>query len=140
MIKIKGKMSTKNITPLESVEQKTFVAWLELQGLLFTAIPNSTYTTSWAVKRRNYEQGLRKGLPDMLVIVPKNKSKDGNGYCLFIELKRVSGGVLSKEQKTWLESINALETPYTQAYIAKGAAEAKRIVSHYLRDIDSGIF
>lgn len=133
-------MTKANNTPLERHEQSAFVDWLELQGLLFTAIPNSTYTTSWAVKRRNYEQGLRKGLPDMLVLIPKDKSNDGGGYCLFIELKRVKGGSVSKEQRVWLDSINALETPYTQAYVAKGANEAIKIVSHYLKTVDKSIF
>lgn len=130
----------KNNTPLERDEQAAFVDWLELQGLLFSATAQSTYTTSWNQKRLNYATGLRKGVPDMLVIVPKDKSKDGNGYCLFIELKRLQGGVVSKEQKHWHESINALETPYTQAYIAKGASEAISIVSHYLKTVDNSVF
>ena len=76
----------------------------------------------------------------MLVLIPKDKSKDGNGYCLFIELKRVKGGSVSKEQRVWLDSINALETPYTQADIAKGADEAVKIVSHYLKAVDNSVF
>lgn len=129
-----------NNTPLEREEQATFVQWLELQGLLFSSTAQSTYTTSWNQKRLNHATGLRKGVPDMLVIVPKDKSKDGNGYCLFIELKRLQGGVVSKEQKHWHDSINALETPYTQAYVAKGANEAINIVSHYLKIIDNSPF
>ena len=76
----------------------------------------------------------------MLVIVPKDKSKDGEGYCLFVELKRLQGGVVSKEQKHWHDSINGLGTPYTQAYIAKGATEAIRIVSHYLKTVENSVF
>lgn len=133
-------MATKNDTPLERYEQAAFVEWLELQGLLFSATAQSTYTTSWNQKRLNRATGLRKGVPDMLVIVPKDKSKDGKGYCLFIELKRIKGSSVSKEQRVWLDSINALETPYTQAYIAKGADEAIKIVGHYLRAVDNSIF
>ena len=130
----------KNNSPLERVEQARFVDWLELQGLLFSATAQSTFTTSWNQKRLNHATGLRKGVPDMLVVIPKDKSKDGGGYCLFIELKRVKGGSVSKEQRIWLDSINALETPYTQAYIAKGAAEAIKITSHYLKNPDDSIF
>ena len=133
-------MAAKNNTPLERVEQARFVDWLEKQNLLFSATAQSTYTTSWNQKRLNHATGLRKGVPDMLVIIPKDKSKDGGGYCLFIELKRLRGGSVSKEQKHWHDSINGLETPYTQAYIAKGADEAIRIVSHYLKNPDNSIF
>lgn len=133
-------MATKNNTPLERVEQARFVDWLEQQKLLFSATAQSTYTTSWTAKRLNHATGLRKGVPDMLVVIPKDKSKDGGGYCLFIELKRLQGSSVSKEQRVWLDSINALETPYTQAYIAKGAAEAIKIVSHYLKNPDNSIF
>jgi hypothetical protein len=130
----------KNSTPLERHEQAAFVDWLERQGLLFSATAQSTYTTSWNQKRLNHATGLRKGVPDMLVLIPKDKSKDGGGYCLFIELKRVKGGSVSKEQKHWLDSINSLGTPYTQAYIAKGASEAIRIVSHYLKTVENSVF
>lgn len=131
---------TSNNTPLERHEQAAFVEWLELQGLLFSATAQSTYTTSYNQKRLNHATGLRKGVPDMLVIVPKDKSKDGEGYCLFVELKRLQGGVVSKEQKHWHDSINGLGTPYTQAYIAKGATEAIRIVSHYLKTVENSVF
>ena len=133
-------MTKANDTPLERHEQSAFVDWLEAQGLLFSATAQSTYTTSWNQKRLNHATGLRKGVPDMLVLIPKDKSKDGGGYCLFIEMKRLKGGTVSKEQRVWLDSINALETPYTVAYIAKGAAEAIKIVSHYLKTLDSSVF
>lgn len=133
-------MTKANDTPLERQEQSAFVDWLEAQGLLFSATAQSTYTTSWNQKRLNHVTGLRKGVPDMLVLIPKDKSKDGGGYCLFIEMKRLKGGSVSKEQRVWLDSINALETPYTQAYIAKGAAEAIKTVSHYLKSVDNSPF
>lgn len=133
-------MAKTNNTPLERQEQATFVQWLELQGLLFSATAQSTYTTSWNQKRLNHATGLRKGVPDMLVLIPKDKSKDGGGYCLFIEMKRLKGGTVSKEQRVWLDSINALETPYTVAYVAKGADEAIKIVSHYLKNPTNSVF
>ena len=133
-------MTKANDTPLERHEQSAFVDWLEAQGLLFSATAQSTYTTSWNQKRLKHVTGLRKGVPDMLVLIPKDKSKDGGGYCLFIEMKRLKGGSVSKEQRVWLDSINALETPYTQAYIAKGSAEAIKTVSHYLKSVDNSPF
>jgi len=43
----------KNTTPLETEEQRTFVQWLEYKKLIFTAIPNSTFTRSWSQKAKN---------------------------------------------------------------------------------------
>lgn len=116
-------MAKTNNTPLESAEQKTLVAWLELQGLLFTAIPNSTYTTSWSVKRRNYEQGLRKGLPDLVIVIPPERAVDGTGRVIFCEMKRQRGGVVSPEQKKWIAALNAVGGT-VDAFIAHGADEA----------------
>ena len=130
----------KNNTPLERHEQATFVQWLELEGLLFSSTAQSTYTTSWNQKRLNHATGLRKGVPDMLVIIPGERSQDGSGYCLFIEMKRIKGGVLSKEQKEWIKAINALGTLRIQAYVAKGCNEAIKIVSHYLKNPSNSMF
>lgn len=116
-------MAKINNTPLESADQKTLVAWLELQGLLFTAVPNSTYTTSWAAKRRNYEQGLRKGLPDLVIVIPPERAVDGTGRVIFVELKRVKGGVVSPEQKKWIAALNAVGGT-VDAFVAHGADEA----------------
>lgn len=120
-----------NTTPLEEVEQANFVDWLELQNLKLSAIPNSTYTTSWNQKRKNYRQGLRAGLPDMIVLIAPEQSKDGEGYCLFIELKRLKGGKVSPEQQEWLDALN--QTP-VHAYLAKGCDAAIKIVEHYLKE------
>ena len=91
-------VKNKKIIPLEEDEQKTFVEWLELKGYMFTAIPNSTYTTSWNQKRKNTAMGLRAGFPDMVILV-KDK-------IVFIELKRQKGGVVSDEQKLWITELS----------------------------------
>lgn len=107
--------------PTEEVEQANFVHYLELKGLRFTAIPNSTYTKSWAIKNRNTRMGVRAGLPDLLVIVP--------GKVIFIEMKREKGGVLSLMQKEWIAALNLAGTP---AHVAKGCLEAINIIESYL--------
>jgi len=45
---------------------------------------------------------------------------------LFIEMKRKQGGVVSKEQKIWIEKIN--ETNGVKAYLARGFEQAQSIV------------
>lgn len=134
-------MARINNTPLEDDEQATFVEWLDLQaGVKYTAIPNSTYTKSWSVKRRNHRLGLRAGLCDMFIIISPKASQDGLGYAIFIEMKRKAGSVVSKEQKSWIQAINAVGSLQVQAYIAKGADEAIKIISHYLKSTENSAF
>lgn len=107
--------------PTEEVEQRIFVQYLELRGLKFTAIPNSTYTKSWSQKAKNTATGLRPGLPDLIVIV--------NNQVIWIEMKRAKGGVLSSAQKSWIEALNGAGTP---AYVCAGADAAIQIIEGYL--------
>jgi hypothetical protein len=109
--------------PLEEIEQRIFVQWLELNNLTFTALPLSTFTTSWKVKMRNKVTGVRPGIPDVVIAIPKVG-------LLFIELKRVKGGVVSSYQKAWIDTLN--ECPGTYACVAYGAASAIAIVESYL--------
>lgn len=102
--------------PYEEEEQRIVVDWLERNNYIFTAIPNSTYTTSWNQKRKNHAMGLRSGLPDLVIIL-----KDYSGI-LFVEMKRRKGGTVSKEQKRWLEELNKIDN--VEAIVAKGADEA----------------
>src|SRR5690625_4661990 len=98
-----------NATPLEREEQRRVVQWCEDRGLRLTAIPNSTYTTSYRQKMLNKLTGLRPGLPDLLILVAPHQSKDGRGYLLMPEMKRKRGGTVSPEQREWIEAINGLE-------------------------------
>lgn len=113
----------KNDSPLERVEQARFVDWLDSQGLLFSATAQSTYTTSWNQKRLNNATGLRKGVPDMLVIIPIERARDSIGRVVFVELKRIKGGAVSPEQKKWIAALNAVGGT-VDAFVAHGADEA----------------
>lgn len=115
--------SPKNSTPLERDEQARLVAWLEIHGLLFSATAQSTFTTSWNQKRLNYVTGLRKGVPDMLIVIPPNRAVDGLGRVIFCEMKRVKGGVISPEQRNWIAALNSVGGT-VDAFVARGADEA----------------
>ena len=108
--------------PTEYEEQCTFVDWLEVKGLKFTAIPNSTYTTSYSQKRKNWATGLRPGLPDLLVITPKGLA--------FIEMKRTKKSHTSPEHKEWVDLLN--KCPGVEARICYGAQEAIHFISELL--------
>lgn len=106
----------------EDQEQETFIRWLELKKLPHTAIPNSTYTTSWKQKAKNKRMGLKRGFPDIVVCVA--------GRVVAVEMKRTKGGVVSPYQKEWIETLNkhGLETR-----VCKGAGEAIEFIESWLK-------
>lgn len=108
----------------EHDEQVSFVEWLEVNRYKFSAIPNSTWT-SFSHQRKNKQEGVRPGLPDLLVIV-KNK-------LVWIEMKRPDrkpkrggkGGV-SDVQKEWHDVLNACDN--CQVFVAYSDLEAREII------------
>ena len=71
--------------------------------------------------------GLLKGYPDIFLPV-KNKEYSG----LFIELKRVKGGVVSPEQKDFLSFLNSQGF---KAVVCRGSKEAIETIECYLNNI-----
>jgi len=116
-----------NNTPLEDQECHTLVDYLEIlkqQGkvIVFSHTANETYTRSWNQKRRNTAMGVRSGIPDYVIVTRK--------YTLFLEMKRVKGGVVSPTQKKWIKAIENTGVPVA---VCKGFDEAKIFVDKYLR-------
>ena len=112
-----------NPSPLEYDECKLFATWLGLKGLMFSHIPNNTYTPSFGAKQRNKALGLQSGLPDYLILTPKG--------IIFVEMKRQTGGTIQLNQKIWIEAIN--NTPQAQAQVCFGFQDAKLFVEKILR-------
>ncbi len=112
--------AVKPTVPSEDYEQSCFVQWLASQNYMFSSIPNSTFTRSYAVKAKNTRTGLRPGLPDMLIVLKCSK-------LLWIEMKRPKPGrsSVSAEQKLWQEALNRAGT---EAKICYGFLEAKNAV------------
>lgn len=72
------------------------------------------------------QEGVKRGVPDYYLDVPCN------GYHgLRIELKRRKGGVVSPEQKEWIERLN--RRGYA-AFVAKGWEEAAKIILDYFQE------
>jgi hypothetical protein len=112
--------------PTEEQEQTAVVQYLELlkdQGkvLLFSAVPNNTYTRSWNQKRKQYAEGVRKGVPDLIIVTPSK--------VLFLEMKRERGGYPRPEQREWLEALNGKEVVSTWA---GGFDEAKEKIDQVI--------
>ena len=120
-------MATKNTTPLERDEQIAFVQYLEVlqkrgYDIIFSATAQSTYTTSIKQKVTNKAMGVRKGLPDLFVII--------DGVPVFIEMKRRKGGVVSPEQQEWSEKITDAGILCITCY---GADQARESIEDIIR-------
>jgi hypothetical protein len=117
----------KQIILSEFQEQCNLVIYLELKHLKFSKIAQETYTTNWGVTTNNKKSGLRKGVPDMIIIIPgKNKNN-----LIFIEMKKKKGGTVSQEQKEWQEELN--KCVGVESFICHGFDEAKELIDSLLK-------
>ena len=116
--------------PLEDAEQRVIFQWAAMEtaarpelGLLY-AIPNGgkrAIKTAVALKK----QGVKSGVPDMCLPVAR-----GGYHGLYIELKRVKGSHISREQLQWMD---ALARQGYQCAICKGWEMARDVIIDYLR-------
>ena len=120
----------KELIPTEEEEQQALFRWLAFAGnqkpelLLMIHIPNEG-KRSQAAGARLKSVGLRKGVPDLFLPVPKGKF-----HGLWIEMKRLKGSKTSKEQKEWIDALNG------QGYFAAvcfGWVEAKETIERYMK-------
>ncbi len=119
----------KNMT--ENQEQAALFEWARLSEKrhpelkLLHAIPNGGLreARTAAVLQRT---GVKPGVPDICLPVPRG------GYgALYIELKRVKGGVTSANQRIWLNLLNANGN---RAVVCKGWLEARDTILNYLEE------
>ena len=102
--------------PTEHEEQRELVKWFRqtFDGVRIFAIPNGgarSITTAAKLK----VEGVSAGVPDLYV--PEWK--------LWIEMKRVKGGVVDKAQKDWHDYLTAIGDV---VIVCRGADEAKRMI------------
>jgi hypothetical protein len=117
---------SKKIVPLEEIEQKIVIQYLR------SVHPNVLYCASAGGMRTSMRQAIKMkqmgyiaGFPDLFIYEQRN------GFAgLAIEMKRVSGGVASPEQKQWQHRL--IMNGY-RACICKGADEAIKIIDEYFK-------
>lgn len=99
----------------EAVMLTQYLDLMQTQGKvkLYTHVANETFTRSWNTKRKNKQEGVMPGCPDYIILTPEDM--------FFIELKRIRGGVVSSEQKQWIEHLQYLGF---NARVCKGSKEA----------------
>lgn len=113
----------KSLIPSEHDEQVAFVEWLEVNRYRFSSIPNGGGRSKRQAQILK-EEGVRGGLPDILVIV--------NNQLVWIEMKkriyknRKNGG-LSDSQIEWHQALNKCAN--TQVFTCYGADEARSVIT-----------
>lgn len=116
--------------PTESVEQQNLFRWAAYQAAahpelrLMYHIPNEGLR-SRATGGRMVGEGLKKGVPDICLPVPR-----GGYHGLYIEMKRIRGGGMSPEQADWIEQLQQ------QGYLAcwcRGWEMAAKVIMDYLK-------
>ena len=115
--------------PLEDEEQATLLSWCRMNlwrwpelDLIFH-IPNGGARSKTEAARFKAE-GVKAGVPDLFLPVPRDTF-----HGLFIELKRLRGGRVSDEQKTW---IAALQAQGYRVEVCKGWKSAADVIRDYL--------
>ena len=112
----------------ESDEQRSVINWWsanhgDLPERLLFHVPNEG-RRSPAAANALYRIGLRAGVPDLILAVPR-----GVYHGLFIEMKRPKGSRTSPEQRAFIESLNAQGF---KAVVCKGADAAITVLKDYL--------
>ena len=108
------------ISPSEHSEQVGFINWFRSQypEILIFAIPNGEKRAISVAKRLKAE-GVVRGVPDLFI----------PAWNLWIEMKRVSGGRLSTDQK---QMISYLENIGHTVIIGKGATDASQNIRKFM--------
>jgi len=112
-------ISASKTSPSEHSEQVGFINWFRVKypNVLIFAIPNGEKRAITVAKRLKAE-GVVRGIPDLFI--PQ--------WTLWVEMKRISGGRLSPEQKAMIQYLEGLGQ---KVIVAKGAADAsKQILEH----------
>ena len=112
----------------ESQEQQHLFAWWfwassQWPDAVMFAIPNGGWRSLRTATRLKAE-GVLAGVPDIFLAAPR-----GSSHGLFVEMKRTSGGTVSKAQKLVMARLMA--AGYA-CRVCKGFAEARDAVEGYL--------
>lgn len=132
----------KKTEPLEHFEQVTFVNFLieqnllakykKLDKVLFSAIANGHYQPSPKQRAKLKAEGMNSGVPDMILIIPSNRSKLGKPIMLWIEMKRLTQGSVSEAQQEWIDGINSIEGNL-EAFVCRGGQKAIETYSEFVK-------
>lgn len=127
-------MIRKPSVPTEHHEQVAVMRWAALCADLHPdlrwlyAIPNGA-RTSIGTARKLKAEGLKSGVPDLCLPVPRGVDHITRYNGLYLELKRTRGGVVSATQREWHQAL--IERGYS-VHVCRGATEAIHALCRYL--------
>ncbi len=121
-------MNQKNYPP-ESWEQEQIFKWsranqIDCPDLQLLNASLNGFRLAPKLRAAAKRQGMKKGYPDIFLPVTTFQFAG-----LYIELKRIKGGSVSPEQKTWLARL--AEQKY-KAVVCRGWREAVETIKDYL--------
>lgn len=116
-----------NKIPTEAQEQAAFFKWAKTYASLelMFHIPNGG-SRSMSEGVRFKSMGVKRGVPDIFLPC---RSDDGRWPGLWIEMKRIKGGVISPEQEIWH---NMLRAHGWRVEVCKGCEEAIKVTQQYI--------
>jgi predicted DNA-binding protein YlxM (UPF0122 family) len=129
-------MTSRKIYPTEHEEQAMLFEWSEWMSAKYPylrmmyAIPNGGLRAKKTAVSLKAE-GVKAGVPDIFFPYP-----EGGFHGLFIEMKRQKGGILSVEQREYMEHL--AEVGYC-VVVCEGFEEGKQIIEDYINDRTSNI-
>jgi hypothetical protein len=112
----------------EDGEQLALFQWIALSGIPELRWLHHSPNGGSRNKREGAKfkaMGVRRGYPDLSLNLPCRQY-----HGLFIELKKLKGGVTSNEQDKWLSYLNSVGY---YATVCKGWLEAKSCLEWYLK-------
>ena len=115
-------ISASKTYPSEHSEQVGFINWFRVKypQVLIFAIPNGEKRAITVAKRLKAE-GVVRGIPDLFI--PQ--------WTLWVEMKRISGGRLSPEQRGMIQYLEGIGQ---KVIVAKGAGDASKQILEHLKE------
>ena len=117
--KVHTLISVSKTSPSEHSEQVGFINWFRVKypQVLIFAIPNGEKRAITVAKRLKAE-GVVRGIPDLYI----------PAWNLWVEMKRISGGRLSPEQRGMIQYLEGIGQ---KVIVAKGAADASKQILEF---------
>ena len=97
-------------------ECKNLAIYLNAMCFKFAHIPNETRTPHIGTKMKNKAVGVSSGVPDYMIIIPARNIynrdfADQRDRLIFVEMKRINGGVVSDNQRERLSALDRCGIP-----------------------------
>ncbi len=108
----------------ECVALAEYLEILKAQGkvIVYTHTAQETYTTSWKQKFKNKRMGVNSGVADYIIVTPTS--------VVFLEMKRLKGGVISPSQKVWLHAVKGKQV---FSEVCHGFEQAKQYIDQVVK-------